>query len=115
MDDALLVRGFNGIRDLLCDWEDFLERNCTTHHARRQILAFDQFHDQGADIPRFFETVDVRDVRMVERREHLRFALEPREPFGIGRQTIGQDLDRDVAMELRVAGAVDLPRATLAR
>ena len=114
MDDALLVRGLNGIRDLLCDQEDLVERTGTAHDAVRQILAFDQFHDKGKDTLRFFETVNLRDVRMVERREHLRFALEPREPVGIGRPEIGQDLDRDVAMELRVAGAIDLPHATFA-
>ena len=56
----------------------------------------------------------MRDVGMVERRQHLRFALEPREPFGIVRRTVRQDLDGDVAIELRVAGAVDLAHAARA-
>ena len=29
------------------------------------------------------EAVNVRDVRMIERREHLRFAAESRQPFRI--------------------------------
>ena len=49
-----------------------------------------------------------RDVGMIQRGERLRFALEPRDPLGIGREQLGQDLDRDVAIELRVARAVDL-------
>ena len=49
----------------------------------RQVLALDQLHHQRADVADRFEAVDVRDVRMVERRERLRFALEPRQPFGI--------------------------------
>ena len=52
-----------------------------------------------------------RDVRMIQRRERLRFALEPREPLGIGGERLGQDLDRDVATELRVARAIDLAHA----
>ena len=48
-------------------------------------------------------------LRMVERREDLRFALEPREPIGIAGEGVGQDLQRDVAIELRVARAIDLP------
>jgi hypothetical protein len=32
---------------------------------------------------RILEAVDVRDVGMIERREDLRFALEPREAIGI--------------------------------
>jgi hypothetical protein len=31
------------------------------------------------------ESVDVRDVRMIQRREGLRFARESREPIGIAR------------------------------
>ena len=38
----------------------------------------------------------------------LRFALEAREPIGVGRERVGQDLDRDVAIQLRVARAIDL-------
>ena len=45
---------------------------------------------------------------MIERGEHLRLALEAREAIGIGGERLGQDLDRDVAPELRVARAVDL-------
>ena len=37
-------------------------------------------------------------LRMVQRGEHLRFALEPREPLGIGGERVRQDLDRDVAI-----------------
>ena len=47
------------------------------------VLALDQLHHERADAVGFFETVDLRDVRMVQRREGLRFAREPREPFGV--------------------------------
>ena len=63
------------------------------------------------DAADFLEAVDLRDVRMIERREHLRFALEPRQPIGIGRERVRQDLDRDVAIQLRVAGAIHLAHA----
>ena len=45
---------------------------------------------------------------MVERREHLRLALEPGETIGVGREEVRQDLDGDVALQLRVARLVDL-------
>ena len=54
------------------------------------------------------EAVDRRDVRMVERGEDLRLALEAREPLGIARERVGQNLQRDVAVELGVAGPIDL-------
>ena len=75
------------------------------------VLALDQFHDERADAVRFFEAVDGGDVRMVQRGEHPGFALKPREPLRVGGEGLGQDLDRDVAIELRVARAIDLAHA----
>ena len=48
---------------------------------------------------------------MVQRGERLRFAREAREAFAVGGKELGQDLDRDAAIELRVAGAIDLAHA----
>jgi len=51
------------------------------------------------------------DVLVVERRE--RFGLPPKtsESLGVAREEIGKDLDRYVAPQVRVAGAVDLAHA----
>ena len=57
------------------------------------------------------EAVDRRDVRMVQRREQLRLALEARESLGVAREERGQNLDRDVATELGVARPVDFAHA----
>jgi hypothetical protein len=43
------------------------------------------------------EPVNLRDVRVIEGRERLRFALESRQPIGVAGKRLGQDLDRDVA------------------
>lgn len=51
---------------------------------------------------------------MVQRREELRFALEPREALTVVRKLLGEDLDRHLAAELGIASAVDLAHATLA-
>jgi len=48
---------------------------------------------------------------MVERGQHFRFALEAREAAWVRRYGRGQDLDRDLALEIRVGGAIDLPHA----
>ena len=50
---------------------------------------------------------------MAESRERARFALEPREPIRILREQVWQDFDRDIALQLRVACAVDLAHAAL--
>jgi hypothetical protein len=48
MDDALLMRGFERLRDLLRDRQRLVEWNRATRDALRQILAFDEFHHQRA-------------------------------------------------------------------
>src|SRR5262245_4460504 len=49
---------------------------------------------------------------MIERSENLRLASESGEPLGIVSVRVGQNLQRDVPVELGVAGAVDLAHAT---
>ena len=71
----------------------------------RERWTFDQFEHERLHAVRFLEAIDCRDVGMIERGEHLRFTLEPRHALGIVREGARQDLQRDVAIELRVAGA----------
>ena len=75
MDDALLVRRFEGLCDLLRDRQRFVERDRPARDALREILTLDEFHHQRADAAGFFEAVNVRDRWMVQRRERLRLAL----------------------------------------
>ena len=48
---------------------------------------------------------------MIERGEVLRLSLESSQTFGVVGEGVGQDLQRDVAMQLGVAGAIDLAHA----
>jgi len=57
---------------------------------------------------RFLEAANRRDVRVVQRCEDLCFAPEPREPIGIVREGVRQDLEGYVAVQLGVARAIDL-------
>jgi hypothetical protein len=85
MDDALLVRGFERFGDLLRDRECVIERDRAAADALRQVLALDQLHHERV----VFDAVDCRDVRMIERRQHLRFAREAREAIGVEREGLG--------------------------
>ena len=114
MDDALLVRGFKRVRDLFRDQQRFVDRDRPACNALRQIVAFDQFHHQGANTAGLFEAVDVRDIRMVQGRERLCLAGEPGQPVGVAGECVRQDFERDVTIQFRVAGAVDQPHPTLA-
>ena len=48
------------------------------------------------------------NVWMRERGDRFSLSLEPRAPIRIGGKRRWQDFDRDVAVEARVAGAIDL-------
>ena len=59
MDDALLVRRFERLGDLLRDRQRFVERDRAARDALREIVALDQFHHERAVMPSaFFEAVD---------------------------------------------------------
>ena len=115
VDDAALVRGLERRGDLTRDRQRFVERNRALRDAVRQRRAVDQFeHQRALRQPCFLEPVDLRDVRMIERREHLRLALESRDAIGIGGEEFGQNLDRDVAVQPRIARPIHLAHAACA-
>ena len=91
----------------LVNWQ----RPATGDEAGKRV-AFDELQYQRADGPGLFESVYRGDVRMIQRREHLRFALEAREAIGVGREGVRQDLQRNVSLQPRVAGTVHLAHAT---
>ncbi len=74
----------------------------------------DQLHREEPHASVFMQPVHRRDVRVVERCEELRLALESREPLGVGRERGGQDLDRHLAVERGVDGFPDDAHAPFA-
>ena len=98
--------------DLTRDAQRFLDRYRASRCSIRERRTLDEFEDQGSNAIDFFEAVDRADVRMIQRREHARFALEAGEPFQVGCERRWQDLDRDVAPEPGVARAIDFAHAT---
>ena len=51
------------------------------------------------------------DMWMIERRQGLGLALEPREPIAVAREVGRQHLERHVAVEFRIARAIHLAHA----
>ena len=70
---------------------------------------------RACDAAGFLEAVNRRDVGMIQRRQRLRLALEPRHAFGISGECVGQDLDRDLATEVRVCRPIHLAHPALAK
>jgi hypothetical protein len=69
-----------------------------------ESLALDELHHQGA----LLHSVDVRDVGMIERRQHLGFALEACQTVRVLGERFGQDLDGYFSVELGVLGPIHL-------
>ena len=61
------------------------------------------------------QAIHVRDVGMIERGQRDGLALEPGQPLGIGGHLRRQNLDRNVAAQLRIERAVDLTHAALSK
>ena len=91
-----------------------VERDWSSLDAIRQRRSFDEREDQPARVFGVHDSVNVSDVGMVERSQNLGFALEASHAVGIAQERRGQDFERDVALERRVARAVDLAHAALA-
>ena len=114
MNNPLFVCGLERLGDLFRDRQRLVDRYRAARDRLRQILALDEFHHERVQAGRFLEPIDRRDVRMIERGERLRLALEPDQPFGVRGERVRQDLDRDLATERRVCRPVDLSHPAIA-
>ncbi len=108
MDDALLMCRFEGSGDLLGDGQGFVDGDRPLLDAIRQRRPFDQFEDQRLDTLSLLQPVDTADVRVVQRGEDFGFPLEAGQAVRVRRKGVGEDLQRDLAVELGVGGLPDL-------
>jgi hypothetical protein len=114
MDDALLVRRFQRFRDLPGDWQRLVDRDQPLGNAVGEGGALDELHHQRLPARRVFEPVDGGDVWVIQRGEHFGFALKARQPVGVSGQRGREDLDGNLALQLRVRRPVNLPHAARA-
>ena len=105
---------FQGLGDLASDGEGFVQWDWAFGDAVLERRAFDVFEDQGGRVAGLFQAVNGGDVRMVEGRQHLRFTLEAGQPLGVVDEGVGEDLQRDIAVEFGVTGLVHFARAACA-
>jgi hypothetical protein len=83
-------------------------RQRTVSEQVAQRAAIEQFHHRVGDGAVLAEIVDRDDVRVGQRGDGTRFGFEPSACDRIVRQRVGDDLDRDVALQPRIAGAIHL-------
>ena len=96
------------------DLEDPLDRQPALGNERVERLALDQLHREEVDAVRFLDRVDGDDARVIEGGERLGLAPEALQPLRARGHRGGQHLERHVAPELRVGGAVHLAHSARA-
>ena len=109
----LLVRVVQRLDELLRDWQCVLDGHRAAGDAVGQRRALDQLHHEGTHAIAVLESVDGGDVLMRQRGEDFRLALEPGHAIRVGGQRVGQYLERHVAFEPGIAGAIHLAHAAL--
>ncbi len=110
--DALLVRRRETLRDLERDADRARDRERAADDAVPQRLALQELHHRVGDAVLAAVVVQREDVRMGQRGDGARLALEAGEGLRIARDALRQDLDGHLAPEPRVARPVDLPHSS---
>jgi hypothetical protein len=89
VNDALLVRGLERLGYLLRDRDGFVDWDRTLSDVVGERRPCDQFHHEADVIDAPLEPVNLRDVRMIQRREDFGFTLKSGETFGVGNERVG--------------------------
>ncbi len=113
MDDPAVVRRLQPLGDLQRDLQRLVEGQRSRLELLRQRLPLGQLHDQEVHAVVVLDLVDAGDVGVVQRGQRLGLALEARQPLGRGGHRFGQHLQRDLAVELGVHGAIDRAHTSL--
>ncbi len=108
MDDTALVRGFKRSGNLQRDWERRVYGNRAALNALTECFALDQFQHDRLRPGVLLESIHRADVGMVQRGQQFCLALKSREPVSVGRKRVREDLDRDLALQPRIACAIHL-------
>ena len=96
--DPRLVRRLETFRDLPTDVDRLLDRKPPPLEPRCQVLAGHELHRDEAGVVDLVDAVHVREIRVVQRGQRLRLALEAPETLLVVRKLLGQHLDRHLAL-----------------
>ena len=112
MNDPLLVRGGQAVRNLDSVIHGFTQRQRTVLQPVAQCFTFQQFcHEVRAALVSS-KLIDGYDIGVIERCRGLSFLFETRQAVRIGKYEIGQDLDGDLAVQQCVVGAIHFAHRT---
>ncbi len=108
MHDAACVRGRDAVAHCHQHLQRLARRWACAVHARAQRLAFEQLGDRVMNAVLRAEIEDGQDVWMRQRGHRARLAIETVERRAVALEMRRQDLDRYIAVQSRILGAVNL-------
>ena len=111
MNDPSPVRLVQPVRDLNPILQGLLELQRSFLEPFGQRVALDVLHHDEVDTVLLTHIVEGADVRVVQLRDRLGFAIEAGFALGAFGEVLGEDFDRHRPVEARVLGFVDLAHA----
>ena len=91
MHNAFLMCCRQRFGNMSCDFDDFITRKRAPTQAIGQRLALDEFHRDTERAFRFFKSINLRDVRMIQRGQDMGFAPEALQPVLIGSEDFREE------------------------
>jgi hypothetical protein len=107
----LPVCRFVCVRDLPGDRHGLFEAERAACDAIGERRTVDVLERERADPGCLFETVDAGNMRVIERRQELRLALEASDSFWVVRESSRQYFERCLPVEMNIARAIYLTHA----
>ena len=114
VNDAAVMRGLQGLRDLPSDAERLGNRDPAARNEVREGRPFNELEDEGDARGALLNAVDRRDMRVIQGREQLRLPFEACEAVTRPRPLPRDDFQRDVAAQREIARAPHIPHTAAA-
>ena len=92
-----------------------IQRPAAAVQPVRQRATLDVLHDDVRSVVVLADVEDLDDVRVIQPSSQPSLAREALPHLVVTGEVVGQELDRDLAVELQVAGAIDGGHAAMAQ
>src|SRR6516225_712579 len=115
MDDSLLVRRLELLRQLNPYLQRSSERQRSIHQRAVKRLALEQLHHQKGSPAVFFDGMHGANTRVVQRRSRPRFPQKTFERLRIAMLVFRQELQRHAPAELAILGLINHTHAAAAQ
>jgi hypothetical protein len=108
MEDTQVMGGFERLSDLKCKLETLFDGNCASLEPLGEGLALYELGDEKRHAIEFFEAVESRNSRVIERAQRARRHLDAREPLTVARDCQRKRPNPHFATATRIMGTPQL-------